>query len=217
MTTNNHSDANKPPSRPDRKAEVAKGASENRSNKVIAPAHESQEAPLSYDSKTIALHWITAALVVTLWCLGQTIDWFPRGTGRITARSVHICLGVTLGLILCFRLYWRIFAGRRLPPATSGLIQTLSTLVHFALYAALLGTVVLGVANAWIRGDTLFNLFTIPAFDPGNKGLREQVENLHGLFANGLLILVGFHAAAALVHHFLLRDNVLRRMLPSCR
>jgi cytochrome b561 len=31
--------------------------------------------------------------------------------------------------------------------------------------------------------------------------------------ANGLLILAGLHALAALVHHFLLKDNVLRRML----
>ncbi|QBB72593.1 cytochrome b [Pseudolysobacter antarcticus] len=186
---------------------------------MAAPPNRSDDlvAPISYDSKTIWLHWITAVLVVALWCLGETIDWFPRGTGRIAARSVHICLGISLGLILCYRLYWRIFAGRRLPLATSGLIQALSTLVLVALYATLFGTVVLGVANAWIRGDTLFNLFTIPAFDPGNKALREQVEDLHGLFANGLLILAGFHAAAALVHHFLLRDNVLQRMLPTRR
>jgi cytochrome b561 len=171
--------------------------------------------PLNYDTRTIRLHWLTAALVIALWCLGQTIDWFPKGSIRIAARSVHICLGVVLGLILCYRLWWRVGGGRRLPPAGPGLVQALSAVVHFALYAILLGTVALGVANAWVRGDSLFNLFTVPAFDPGNKALRGQVEDLHALFANVLFGLAGFHAASGVAHHFIWKDGVLRRMLPA--
>jgi cytochrome b561 len=170
---------------------------------------------LKYDLRSIRLHWITAALVIALWCLGQTIDWFPKGDIRIAARSVHICLGVVLGLTLCYRLWWRVGGGRRLPPAGPGIVQALSTVVHFALYAMLLGTVALGVANAWVRGDNLFNLFTIPAFDPGNKALRAQVEDLHTLFANVLFGLAGFHTASGLAHHFIWKDGMLRRMFPA--
>ena len=173
------------------------------------------EAQLNYDVRTIRVHWITGALVIVLWCLGQTIDWFPKGNPRTAARSLHICLGVMLGLILCYRLWWRLSAGPHLPAAGSGMIQALATVVHFALYATLLAVVVLGLANVWMRGDTIFNLFTVPAFDPGNKALRNQIEDLHGLGANILLALAGFHAAAALVHHFIWKDNVLRRMLPG--
>ncbi len=171
--------------------------------------------PLRYDRSSIWLHWITALLVIALWCVGQTIDWFPKGTPRVAARSLHICFGVILGVILGYRIWWRAGPGRRLPPAGRGAIQALATLVHFALYAVLVGTVVLGVANVWVRGDTLFNLFSVPAFDPGNKALRTQVEDLHAWFANTLLVLAGLHAAAGLAHHFILKDNVLRRMLPS--
>ena len=63
------------------------------------------------------------------------------------------------------------------------------------------------------RCDNVFNLFAVPAFDPGNKALRQQVGELHALFANVLLGLAAFHAAAGLAHHFVWRDDVLRRML----
>lgn len=53
-----------------------------------------------YDGRTRALHWLTAALVIGHWALGQTIDWFPKGNPRAVARSTHIVLGVVLALVL---------------------------------------------------------------------------------------------------------------------
>ena len=171
-----------------------------------------------YDIRSIWLHWITALLVVALWCLGETIDWFPKGAVRIAARSMHICLGATLGLVLCYRLWWRVGGrGRRLTPAGAGIVQALSTVMHFALYAALVGTVVLGIANEWVRGDNIFNLFKVPSLDPENKVLRGQMEDLHALFANILIWLAGFHAIMGLAHHLVWKDDVLRRMLPARR
>ena len=52
---------------------------------------------LWHDPTTVALHWISALLVVLLWTIGQTVDVFPNGPLRIDYRSVHIVLGVTLG------------------------------------------------------------------------------------------------------------------------
>jgi len=173
--------------------------------------------PLNYDTRSIRLHWVTAALVTVLWCLGQTVDWFPKGNIRIAARSTHIALGVVLALVLGYRLWWRTGAGRRLPPAGSGIEAAIARVVHVALYAALFGTVALGLANTWVRGDNLFNLFRVPAFDPDNKALRRQVGDLHAWFANFLFCLAAFHAAAGLAHHFIRKDDVLHRMLPRRR
>jgi len=167
-----------------------------------------------YDRRTIALHWLTAALVIGLWLLGQAIDWFPKGSPRSIARSTHIALGVALAWVLVRRIWWRLGGGLHLPPAGSGALDTLATLVHKLLYVLLVGTVVLGLANAWVRGDTLFMLVKIPAFDPGNTALRGTVEELHSWAANIVLIVAGLHAAAALLHHFVLKDDILRRMLP---
>ena len=171
--------------------------------------------PLNYDSRSIRLHWVTAALVAVLWCLGQTVDWFPKGDIRIAARSTHIVVGVLLALILGYRIWWRMRHGRRLPAAGSGVEAALARVAHFALYAALVCTVAFGLVNTWVRGDNLFNLYTIPAFDPQDKALRRQVGDLHAWLANALLCLVALHAAAGLAHHFIRRDGVLRRMLPA--
>ena len=174
---------------------------------AIAPA-------MTYDRLSIGLHWLTAALVVVLWTLGQTIDFFPKGAPKMDARSVHITLGATLALVLLVRIPWRLSAGRRLPLANSGPLGITAKLVHYGLYLLVAATVVLGVLNAWQRGDTLFNLYTIPKLVPGDVALRRTLQGLHGDFADVVLIVAGLHAAAALTHHYLLRDGVLRRMLP---
>ena len=171
---------------------------------------------LYYDRRTVVLHWITAALVVALWLLGQTIDWFPKGTPRVFARSTHISLGVALALVLLARVSWRL-GGRafHLPPAGSQWLDKRATVTHWLLYGLLITTVALGITNAWVRGDTIFNLFKIQSFDPNNKALTESVEEWHALAANTLLVVALFHAAAGLLHHFVWHDGVLRRMLPT--
>jgi cytochrome b561 len=176
---------------------------------------EGPSAEIRYDRTSIMLHWATALLVILLWVIAQFIDDFPKGPARIAARSVHITLGVTLLLVLLARLIWRSGSGRRLPPAHPGWVGHLARMVHYALYALLAAVLLLGLANVWMRGDSYFGLFTVPKFDPSNKDLKETVEDLHGTFADLLLIVAGAHATAAIVQHFVRRDGVLRRMLPG--
>lgn len=181
---------------------------------VAAPHAAMEPTSQPYDGVSILLHWLTAVLVAILWTLGQTIDFFPKGALRIDARSVHILLGATLGIVLLVRVLWRASAGRRLPSANTGWLGIVARIVHYGLYLLVTATVVLGVCNAWQRGDVLFNLYTIPKLIPGDLALRRTLEELHGDFADVVVIVAGLHAAAALAHHYLLRDPVLRRMLP---
>jgi cytochrome b561 len=149
---------------------------------------------------------------VLLWTLGQCIDFFPTGTPRTIARSVHICTGALLAVILAARLRW-LFDRRRLAPlAVAGMPGRLATWTHRALYLLLVAVVLLGMLNAWERGDSIFGLFRIPALVPDDKPLRERIEDLHALAANALVIVAALHAAAGLFHHFVLKDDVLRRM-----
>ncbi|MBI3728668.1 MAG: cytochrome b [Burkholderiales bacterium] len=172
-------------------------------------------AALGYDRRTILFHWLSAFLVTGLWVVGQTIDFFPKGTPRMTVRSLHISFGILLGVVLILRLIWRRTSGTRLPAADPGMLGKLAVGIHHLLYLLMVAIVIIGVAAVWIRGDNLFNLYTVPAFDPANKELRHNVVELHGLLANILLALAAFHAAAALWHGLVKKDGVLRRMLPA--
>lgn len=172
------------------------------------------EPAARYDNFSILLHWLVAALIILLWIIAEVIDDFARGTPRITVRSVHITLGVMLAVVIVVRLAWRASPRRRAPLAEAGLLGTAARIMHYGLYALVIATIALGITNAWVRGDTLFGLFTIPKLSPGNAGLKETVEELHEWFGNTLLIVAALHAAAALFHRFVLKDQVLQRMLP---
>ncbi len=168
-----------------------------------------------YDRRSIALHWITAALVLTLWALGQTIDEFAKGTPRMTVRSLHVCLGLLLATIFIARMAWRMSGGTRKPASDPGAAGVAARWVHFLLYLLLGSTLILGIVTEWMRGDLLFGLFQMSNFDKPIHDLSEQVMDVHGFCANALLILAGLHAAGALVHHYLLHDTVLLRMLAT--
>jgi cytochrome b561 len=149
-----------------------------------------------------------------LWGIAQIIDLFPKGAPKIAVRSVHIVLGLLLGVILVMRIVWRSRSGRRLPPANQGVMGYLARTVHIGLYAGLASVVLLGISNAWARGDSLFSLWRIPKLYPQMPQVKPAIENLHATFANALIILAAAHALVAIAHHFILRDGVLRRMLP---
>jgi cytochrome b561 len=165
----------------------------------------------------IALHWITVLLVMMLWTIGQTVDWVPEGPLRVDYRSVHIVLGVTLGLVLVIRLTWRATRDGLLPPLDTGLLLIVARMTHWALYGLMIVTVTLGVSNAWVRGDSIFNVFAIPQLISRNDALVHLIGGWHALGANTLLIVAGLHATAALFHHCVLRDRTLSRMLPWAR
>lgn len=169
---------------------------------------------LRHAPTTVALHWITAILVVLLWSIGQTIDFAPKGALRVDYRSLHMLLGATLGVVLIARLIWRTTRGGMLPALQQGLWLVIARATHWLLYALMLLTVTLGVLNVWARGDSIFNLVQVPQWMPGDRAFMHTIGDRHALLANLVLIVAGLHSAAALFHHFVLRDATLRRMLP---
>jgi cytochrome b561 len=170
-----------------------------------------------YDNATIVFHWVTAILVATQWLGAQTIDWFPRGAPRVDARSLHITCGVVLAVVLLGRIVWRLTAGRRLPLADGGVLGVAAKATHWGLYALLVAMVLAGMALTWTRGDSIFNLFSIPAFDPGNKALPDNVQEVHATIGWIIVAVAGLHASAALFHRYVWHDGVLGRMLAGGR
>src|SRR5690348_6641820 len=137
------------------------------------------EPVAKYDNFSILMHWLTAALIVVLWIVAQIIDDFPRGAPRMLVRSVHISLGVTLAVVIGIRLLWRASPRRRAPLAMAGALGIAARVVHYGLYVLVVGAILLGIANVWVRGDTIFGLFTVPRLSPGNASLKDTIEELH--------------------------------------
>lgn len=171
----------------------------------------------TYDSKTIFYHWLSAGIVLALWLIGQNIDSFAKGDPRVMVRSIHIALGVLLGLVFLLRLKWRLTQGVKLPQATAGVQGKMAVGVHHVLYLLLGLTIVVGMVAVWIRGDNIFNLFHVPAFDLSNQALRKDIGELHEVLANGLLFLGIAHGLMAVWHHKIVKDGVLKRMWPRLK
>jgi cytochrome b561 len=159
--------------------------------------------------------------VLGQWLGAHAIDWFPKGPLRVDARSIHIAIGTLLVFALSFRLFWRAMNGIRFRVSKPLLRDHLTTLAHLTLYVLTGAVLILGMFNAWIRGDDIFGLFHLPKygrFTPhARHALSEQVVGLHALAANALLILAAGHAAAGFYHLAVVRDRVFQRMLPLRR
>ncbi|MGA0600199.1 cytochrome b [Caulobacter sp. KR2-114] len=170
-----------------------------------------------YDARTIALHWLSAIFVAAQWIGGHTIDWFPRGALRTEARSVHLLTGAALAALILVRIHWRYRGGRRAPRSSNRVLEDLSRLLHLSLYGLLLTAIVLGIGNAWVRGDSLFGLFTLPRPFQSSPSLRRAFATGHSLLAYAIAITVTLHAVAAFAHAVFGRDGVMSRMLPVSR
>ncbi len=180
-----------------------------------SPGTHAQAAVVAdfYDERTVYLHWLTAGMVALLWGIAEVIDLFSRGTPRIAVRSVHIILGLLLVAVVIRRLLWRGGLGRKVPPAIGGTWGHAASASHTMLYAVVSVVLLLGIANAWARGDSVFSLFSLPTLLPDFPLLKPAVGKLHKVGANALVIVALLHALAAIYHHYVLRDTVLQRML----
>jgi cytochrome b561 len=171
----------------------------------------------NYDNVAIALHWITAVLVVTQFALGETWDWFPQGVRR-TMQRIHISFGILFTAVIVIRLMWRWIPAHWRSSLAEGWMRTASRIVHYVLYALLAAQALLGLMVGWGGGAIRF--FGIPLaspIDPLDQSLRNSLLHLHEKVAWTIIILVVGHAGAALYHHYFLKDRVLGRMLPLAR
>jgi cytochrome b561 len=176
-------------------------------------------APAShYDPVTIALHWTTAILVLAQFGSAHIWELLQKGTPwRIGLISTHAALGIILAAVIALRICWRLMNRGKLPPAVSGLQHLAASAVHGLLYVLLVTQVTLGFLLGWSAGNALrfFTLFSIPPLAVVPPDMRHLVGELHNYTAWTIIGFAFVHAAAALMHHYVLKDRVLHRMIPG--
>lgn len=175
-----------------------------------------RNAQNNYGWISIGLHWLVALCVVGLFGLGLWMveltyydPWYQR------APDLHRSAGVLLFFVMLARLAWHL--GNPLPRLSGARWERhAARLVHALLYLLLYALMVSGylISTADGRAIEVFGLFSIPATLTGKN--QEDIAGLvHEVLAYGVIGLAGLHALAALKHHFIDRDNTLKRMLNS--
>jgi cytochrome b561 len=168
----------------------------------------------SYDGVAIALHWATAVLVFANFLLAQTWGWFAKPT-KALMEDTHMSFGVLLTAVILARI-WRWLSGHQITSIEAGGVRLASKATHYVLYLLLIAEAGLGFAFRWGAGRPMafFGSGIPPLIGEIARPLRRQLREFHEWIGWAIIVLALLHAAAALYHHYVLRDRVLARMLP---
>lgn len=164
-----------------------------------------------------SLHWVIAALIVVQFVLANIAEDLPLGMEKIATLARHKSVGITILGLAVLRLLWRLLDRRPIEsaPANSWLLR-LAQLTHGALYLLLFAVPLSGWIMSSARNFPVswFNLWQLPDLVTANDATYRAAHEAHEALTTALGVLALIHIAAALKHHFVDRDDVLRRMLP---
>jgi len=170
-----------------------------------------------YGAVAQALHWVTAILVLIAFIYG------PGGSeqrvyspARDLDRQLHETLGFCVFALVVLRVLWRIVDTRPDPPQVARWMGIAATAVQLALYLLLFALPITAIAGAWLEGHplTLLAGVKIQPLLGLSHNVGAAIAEIHTWLGDAILWLAGFHALAALYHHFILKDGVLASMLP---
>jgi cytochrome b561 len=181
---------------------------------------------LRYDSLSQALHWLAAIAATVAFILG------PGGFGRLMRQGIdpasrsdivwHESLGLFVLLLTLARLVWIALRPRVPRFEHRPWMDRTASVVHVALWILLLVLPLTALLALGSEGHPLtvlggLRVDRMRLIEASGVGKFADWGDVHGVLGDALMWLVGFHALAALYHHFVLKDGVLRAMLPGRR
>ena len=170
-----------------------------------------------YSASTQLLHWLTAILVLVAFIYG------PGGSeervysaARDFDRQLHETLGLCVLALAVIRLLWRAVDKHPPTPPVAPWMRLAAGTVQVALYVLLFAVPLSAISGAWLEGHSLTLLGQVAVPPPIAKSheLGATLAEIHTWLGDLILWFAGAHAAAALLHHYVLKDGVLRSMLP---
>lgn len=164
-----------------------------------------------------SLHWIIVLLILTQWYVGMHAISLGNSPAKIGWFFWHKSIGMTVLMLAILRLVWR---WMNPVPTLEGLAQGWERLAarfsHVALYALIFAMPITGWLMSSARGFSVswFWLFQWPDLVPRDEALFENLQWLHKHLFQALVVIAVLHILGALKHHFIDRNEVLKRMLP---
>jgi len=169
-----------------------------------------------YGSALVAMHWLMLLLMVAMYASIELRVLYAKGTEpREFMKALHFMfgLGVLLMVVLRLAARWASPQPTAADHAYPRWVQLASAGGHLALYALMIGMPLLGWLTLSAAGKPIpFFGLEMPALVAPDKTLSKTLKELHETVGKLSYWLIGLHVVAALGHHYLLKDGVLRRM-----
>lgn len=173
-----------------------------------------------YSAISIVLHWAMFLLIAAVYAAMELREFFPKGSDiRDGFKAWHFMLGLTVLALVLVRIVARLATSAKpITPQPSAWQRVASRAVHVALYGFMLGMPLAGWVILSARGAPIpfFGLELPPLVAP-NKPLAQWVKEIHETAGTVGYWLIGLHAGAALLHHYVWKDDTLSGMLPGRR
>ncbi|MBP7914861.1 MAG: cytochrome b [Vitreoscilla sp.] len=170
-----------------------------------------------YGSLSIGLHWLMLLLIASVYACIELRGNFPKGSDiREGLKAWHFMLGLSVLVLVVVRLGAQ-FSGiaPRIQPEPPRWQSHFGKLMHIALYTLMIGMPIMGWLTLSAAGKVVpFFGLQLPHLIAESRSVADWAKELHEAGGTVGYFLIGLHAAAALFHHYVVRDNTLRRMLP---
>lgn len=148
---------------------------------------------------SIALHWMTASIVIAMWLIGQTIAEQVSIDTVAARRQLHVTLGLASWALLAGRILWRAVTPHPRVAGQSARLHRIARSIHFLMLVLISIMLVTGPVMAWLGAES--------------GELFHALKRIHGIIANVLLLLVVLHILAAIKHLMFHEDETFVRML----
>jgi cytochrome b561 len=173
--------------------------------------HRKDRNMKQYSKRTAIMHWLIFLLVIAAFYFGHQLGETKDTTQKLALYPLHFLIGDLILLLVVVRIYFRKKDGEPAPANASPLLNKLASATHGLLNLSLIAAVISGMATA----ATSSVIEALKANDPDlipdfhTVGAKEY----HELFIGLLVLLVVVHVAATLYHQFVVKDNLLRRIM----
>lgn len=178
-----------------------------------------------YGLVALAFHWLIALAIVAMLVLGSIMTDLPNSPRKFALYQLHKSVGMTILAASLLRLGWRLANPPPPLPASMAALEALAAkAAHAGFYLLMIGLPLSGwmmVSASPLNIPTrIFGVFELPHLPwlstlADKKPVEDALKEVHELAAWTLAALLLLHVAAALRHHLLLKDDILRRMLPG--